>query len=115
MLEELSRPALGSRVMAESLMKRCLILLLRDHMERLGARSPLFGPLVDPRLARAVAAVIAQPAYPHSVKSLAATAGMSRSTFSAVSWRAMSKRRWSSCKPCGCAPPLACCKPPSCR
>jgi transcriptional regulator GlxA family with amidase domain len=83
MLEELSRPALGSRVMAEALMKQCLILLLRDHMERLGARSPLFGPLLDTRLARAVAAVIAQPAYPHSVKSLAATAGMSRSSFSA--------------------------------
>jgi AraC-like DNA-binding protein len=83
MLEELSRPSLGARVMAEALMKQCLILLLRDHMDRLGARSPLFGPLVDTRLARAVAAVIAQPAYPHSVKSLAATAGMSRSSFSA--------------------------------
>jgi AraC-like DNA-binding protein len=83
MLEELSRPVLGARVMAEALMKQCLILLLRDQMDRLGTRSPLFGPLVDTRLARAVAAVIAQPAYPHSVKSLAAAAGMSRSSFSA--------------------------------
>jgi AraC-like DNA-binding protein len=83
MLEELSRPGLGSRVMAEALMKQCLILLLRDHMDRFGVRSPLFGPLIDTRLARAVAAVIAQPAYPHSVKSLSATAGMSRSSFSA--------------------------------
>jgi hypothetical protein len=82
LLEELSRPTLGSRVMAEALMKQCLILLLRDHMDRLGVRSPLFGPLVDTRLARAVAAVIAQPASRHSVKSLAATAGMSRSSFS---------------------------------
>lgn len=83
MLEELSRPRLGARVVAEALMKQCLVLLLRDHMERLGVRSPLFGPLVDSRLARAVAAVIAQPALPHNVRSLAALAGMSRSTFAA--------------------------------
>lgn len=81
MLEELSGPGLGARVMAQALMKQCLVLLLRDHMDRFGVRSPLFGPLVDTRLARAVAAVIAQPALPHSVKSLAATAGMSRSSF----------------------------------
>lgn len=83
MLEELSTPRLGTRVVAEAMMKQSLVLLLRDQMDRFGARSPLFGPLVDSRLARAVAAVIAEPAGPHTVNSLAATAGMSRSTFAA--------------------------------
>jgi AraC-like DNA-binding protein len=81
MLDELSTPRLGARVVAEALMKQSLVLLLRDQMDQLGARSPLFGPLVDARLARAVAAVIAEPARPHTVNSLAGAAGMSRSTF----------------------------------
>ena len=83
MLEELSAPRLGARVVAEALMKQCLVLLLRDQLQRLGAASPLFAPFVDARLARAVADILARPAAPHTLESLADTAGMSRSAFAA--------------------------------
>ncbi|HEX8571042.1 MAG TPA: AraC family transcriptional regulator [Caulobacteraceae bacterium] len=83
MLEELSAPRLGARVVAEALMKQCLVLLLRDQIQRLGDNSPLFEPVMDPRLARAVADIMARPAAPHSLESLAQTAGMSRSAFAA--------------------------------
>jgi hypothetical protein len=41
--------------MAENLMKQCLILLLREHLQRADAASPLFMLLQDQRLARAIA------------------------------------------------------------
>ena len=83
MLEELSAPRLGARVVAESLMKQCLVLLLRDQLQRLGEGAPIFGAVVDPRLARAVADIMSRPAAPHTLETLAQTAGMSRSAFAA--------------------------------
>lgn len=81
MLAELASPGVGSGALAEALMKQCLILLLRGHLARLGPASPLFAALADPRLARAVAAVLERPAHPHTLQGLAAAAGMSRSSF----------------------------------
>ncbi len=80
MLLEVASPGLGTRAMAEALMKQCLIALLRQHLLRDGD-SPLFAVLNHPRLARAVVAVIVDPAAAHSVESLAALAGMSRASF----------------------------------
>jgi len=56
-----------------------------DLMERsaLDAGSPFFGLLGDRRLACAVASVLERPSDSHTVESLAAIAGMSRSTFAA--------------------------------
>ncbi|WP_309089300.1 AraC family transcriptional regulator [Phenylobacterium sp.] len=84
MLEELSEPGIGASLLAESLMKQCLLLMLRDQMRRLGPASPLFAGLGDTRLTRAVAEVLKRPAAFHSVDELALVAGMSRSAFAAL-------------------------------
>ena len=81
MLAEVANPGLGTQAMTEVLMKQCLIALLRQHLLRDGSSSPLFTALHHPRLARAVLAVIEDPAAPHSVENLAARAGMSRASF----------------------------------
>lgn len=81
LLREVGRPMLGTRALTETLMRQCLILLLRRHLDRLGVGSPLFAALQDQRLARAVAAVIERPAIAYSVDGLADLCGMSRSSF----------------------------------
>ncbi len=81
MLAEVTRPGLGTQAMTELLMKQCLIGLLRQHLLHDGAASPLSAALQHPRLARAVLAILDQPAAPHSVGSLADHAGMSRASF----------------------------------
>ena len=81
MLAEVASPGLGTQAMTEVLMKQCLITLLRQHLLRDGPGSPLVTALHHPRLARAVLAVIEDPAAPHSVESLASCAGMSRASF----------------------------------
>lgn len=80
LIEEAANPAIGTRAMTEALMKQCLIFLLR-HLKQAGADSPIFSALKDARLARVVTAVMEHPAAPYSVESLAAIAGMSRSSF----------------------------------
>ena len=81
LVAEIARPGIGTQAIIESLMKHCLILLLRHHLLRLNVASPLFGVLEDHRLARAITAVLERPAATHTVESLAAVAGMSRSVF----------------------------------
>lgn len=81
MLAEVAHPSLGTQAMAEVLMKQCLIVLLRRHLLQGGPNSPLLTALHHPRLARAVVAVIEDPAASHSVESLSARAGMSRASF----------------------------------
>ena len=81
MLQEVANPGIGTQALIEALMKQCLILLLRHHLENLSISSPFFAVLVDHRLAQAVADVLRQPSAPHSVESLAIVAAMSRSTF----------------------------------
>jgi AraC-like DNA-binding protein len=81
MFAEVARPSVGTQAMAENLMKQCLILLLREHLQRADAASPLFMLLQDQRLARAITEIFDNPAAPHSVESLAAKAGMSRASF----------------------------------
>ena len=81
MLEEIARPALGSRALTSSLMKACLVMVIRRLFEKRGSEGALLGALGDPRLSSAVSAVLTAPAEPHTVASLAQSAGMSRSTF----------------------------------
>ena len=81
MLQELKQPSIGTRVLTEALMKQCLVLLFRQHLDRQGTASPLFAALQDQRLARAVAAVVEKPGGRHSLADLASLAGMSRSSF----------------------------------
>ena len=81
MLEEISGPGLGTRALTGSLMKACLVYVLRNHFARAEPGSRLLGSLLEPRLNRAVTAVLDKPAAPHTVAGLAVSAGMSRSTF----------------------------------
>lgn len=82
MLAEVARPGLGTQAMTEVLMKQCLIILLRQHLlgDAAGA-SPLLMALREPRLARAVLAVLEHPGALYTVESLASLAGMSRASF----------------------------------
>ncbi len=81
LMSEVAEPGIGTQAMTESLMKQCLILLLRHHLLRLSVSSPLFAPLEDHRLARAITAVLERPSASYTVDSLASLAGMSRSAF----------------------------------
>jgi len=91
LLAELARPAPGSAAMARALMQQCLIHVLRqvcqgnadDGRSDGTCRLPWLAALQDERLGRAVDAVAADPAAPHNLDSLAALAGMSRSSFAA--------------------------------
>jgi AraC-like DNA-binding protein len=81
LLEEVSAPKEGTTALASALMKACLVVLLRRHIETsriVGTAPALFQ---DARLGRAIAAILNLPAAPHSVTSLAKEAGMSRSAF----------------------------------
>jgi AraC-like DNA-binding protein len=81
MLDEISAPTLGSRALIGALMKACVVMLLRRHFAGSGQDYGVLSSLRDPRLGKAVAAVLDKPAAPHSVASLASVAGMSRSAF----------------------------------
>jgi len=81
MLEEFSRPGPGGVALAEALMKQCLILMLRRHVQRLGATSPLLVHRLDSRLSKAIDLMATAPAAAYTLSTLAQAAGMSRSAF----------------------------------
>jgi transcriptional regulator GlxA family with amidase domain len=81
MVQEVGKPNLGARALTSALMKTCLVLLIRQTLELSETAGSMFGALSDPRLSKAVAAVLDQPAHPHTLESMADIAGMSRSTF----------------------------------
>jgi transcriptional regulator GlxA family with amidase domain len=80
-LAEFAAPAVGTRALTSALLKQCLVLLLRRRSatpDGVAAWLPVLG---DPRLARAVLAMLERPAGPHSLGDLADLAGMGRSAF----------------------------------
>lgn len=81
LLEEVSAPKEGTRALTSALMKACLVVLLRRHLEASRIAGTLPAVLSDARLSRAIAAILNRPAGAHSVTSLAKEAGMSRSAF----------------------------------
>lgn len=81
LLKELAAPGAGTRVLARALMQQCLVLLMRRQAAAGPWLRPWLGPVKDPRLGRAMAAMLERPEDPHTVESLACLAGMSRSTF----------------------------------
>ena len=81
MLAEVARPGLATQAMTEVLMKHCLIVLLRQHLAGAPDNSPLLMAMQEPKLARAVLAVLEKPGEPYTVESLAGLAGMSRASF----------------------------------
>lgn len=81
MLGEVTSPCLGTQAMTEMLMKQCMITVLRHSLPRHEPMAPLLSALHHPRLAKAVLAIVENPAGAHSVDSLALLAGMSRTSF----------------------------------
>lgn len=79
-LRELADPAPGGRAMLRALVAQCAVALFRRRPEALAFQ----GLLADPRLARALQAMLDDPGAPHSVETLAAGAAMSRSRFVAA-------------------------------
>ncbi len=76
----------GHRHVADRLFEITLIKLLRwlfDHPHRVGLPPGLLGGMADPRIARALAAVHADPGHPWTLAELGRTAQMSRSAFAA--------------------------------
>jgi AraC-like DNA-binding protein len=78
MFDELRNPRLGSRAFVSALMKQVLIVLLRCQPDEDSSILLMSGA----RLAGVVAAILDRPQDNHTVDSLAAIAGMSRSRFS---------------------------------
>jgi AraC-like DNA-binding protein len=80
MLDELASPTLGTRALADALLKQCLVLLVRRIAR--GEREPAWlAGLIDSRLAAVVTTILENPAGDHTLRSLAERAGMSRSGF----------------------------------
>jgi AraC family transcriptional activator of mtrCDE len=80
-LAELVAPEVGMAAMTSSLVKEVLITILRRSLKSEERWVERFPVLSDARIARALADMVAEPAAPHSVQSLAHTAGLSRSGF----------------------------------
>src|SRR5215213_10543308 len=80
MLAELACPMVGTRALADALLKQCLVLLVRRAAAGHGAPAWLLG-IVDSRLAAVVTAIMENPGADHTLKSLTEQAGMSRSGF----------------------------------
>lgn len=81
LLVESTTPGLGRVSMLRALMTECLVAMLRRAVEEGHGDLPWLGAVDDPRLARAVAAILDDPAAPHSVASLSRVANLSRSAF----------------------------------
>lgn len=81
LLDEVSAPTEGTQALTSALMKACLVVLLRRHLEtsRIAGTAPAL--FHDARISRAIVATLDRPAADHSVTSLAKEAGMSRSAF----------------------------------
>ncbi len=80
-LRELAAPALGSRALIRTLLLQCMIHLLRTRYAANDPAASWMPALVDERLWSALHRMLEKPGDLHTVGTLAAEAGMSRSTF----------------------------------
>ena len=83
LLDEVAVQRPGARAMAEALLRRCLILLLRRCFERERCRGSWLSVVEDARLGPAVSAMQERPEHPFTLCELAGLAAMSRSVFAA--------------------------------
>jgi len=70
-----------SDAMTGALMTQCLLHLFRRLPSEGDRAMPWLISLQDPRLGRVIEAILDDPAYPHTLETLSATAAMSRSAF----------------------------------
>jgi AraC family transcriptional regulator, activator of mtrCDE len=78
---QVSKSRVGKQALVNTLMKICILAVLRRFFQRPGIDQKIISALADPRLAGPVAAILETPAAPHDVLALAGRAGMSRSSF----------------------------------
>ncbi|WP_346015776.1 AraC family transcriptional regulator [Paraburkholderia sp. PGU19] len=83
MLDELMAQEIGAGAMAAALLKQVIVALLRRSLKSNDLWEARFSILSDPKVARAFAEMVADPGANHTIRSLADTANMSRSTFMA--------------------------------
>ena len=81
LLTELAFPKAGTPVLAATLMKQCLIVLMRRYAEDGVCRAPWLAALEHPQLGQSLAAMVERPGDPFTLEQLAALAGMSRAAF----------------------------------
>ena len=81
MIDETRFRTAGSRTLANTLMKACMVELFRHGLDRPEPDRGSPAIFLKPGLSRAVAAILSEPAAPHNVASLAKVSGMSRSAF----------------------------------
>ena len=91
LLQELSSPSLGSKAMVRALLLECMIHLLRKRINDKDPALNWMAALVDEKLWVALKQMLDKPSENHSVESLAAIAGMSRSSFAAHFSKAYNK------------------------
>jgi len=78
---ELMNPGIGTRAVVEALMKQVLIGVFRAQLAGEAYRLWLWPAMMNPQLGSAALAMMSRPQDHHTIESLAATAGMSRSRF----------------------------------
>jgi AraC-like DNA-binding protein len=71
----------GMELMVTALLKQVLVAVLRRSLGSTDAWLQRFRILSDPQIARALADMVSRPGAPHSLSTLAETAGLSRSAF----------------------------------
>jgi AraC family transcriptional activator of mtrCDE len=80
-LNELVSQEIGDSAMATALLKQVMVRLLRRSLSSNSAWVERFSVLSDPQITRAFVGMVEHPGAPHTVQSLAKTAGLSRSAF----------------------------------
>lgn len=81
LLKEISNPGLGSKAMIRSILTQCIIELLRTRIKAQDDALNWMTALKDQSVWNALRAMLDAPGEDHSVDSLAARVGMSRSAF----------------------------------
>jgi AraC family transcriptional activator of mtrCDE len=82
-MDELLQQEVGVGAMTSSLLKQVLVSLLRRSLKSSQQWTERFSILADRQVTRAFADMVARPGAAHSIKSLAHSAGLSRSAFMA--------------------------------
>ncbi|MFM0202516.1 AraC family transcriptional regulator [Paraburkholderia fungorum] len=81
--DELAAQEVGAGAMSGALLKQVIVALVRRSLKSNALWMERFALLGDPQVARAFADMVARPAAPHTVASLAQSAFLSRSAFMA--------------------------------
>jgi AraC family transcriptional regulator, activator of mtrCDE len=80
-LSELVAQEVGSRTMSSALLKQIMVALLRRSLVSLNVWVERFSAISDLQIARALAEMVSNPGAPHTTRSLAQSACLSRSAF----------------------------------